>query len=332
MTTTSQKRTQLSTVLPLKTPFIIQMFPAYACNFKCEYCIHAVNTPDRGYISNKKLMDMGLYKKAIDDMTEFSDKIKMLRFAGMGEPLMHPQIAEMVEYAVSKNVAQSIEIVTNGELLTRQLSQKLMDAGLSKLRISLEGICGADYAKHCGKEIDFDKLVEELSYFYKNKKDTVVYIKIIDYMLKTKEQEERFYKLFGDISDQIAIEHLTPTVAEIDYTKVAGDIKLEKSQNGGDILNSKICSTPFYFMQINPDGNVVPCCNTKYPAILGDVNTQGVEQIWNGKVYKNFLSMSLNGTKNSCEECGKCNIYLYGTYKEDLLDAAAETLRGYYHE
>ena len=36
------KRTALADVLPLHTPFVIQIFPVYACNFACKYCIFSV--------------------------------------------------------------------------------------------------------------------------------------------------------------------------------------------------------------------------------------------------------------------------------------------------
>jgi MoaA/NifB/PqqE/SkfB family radical SAM enzyme len=34
------KRTKLADVLPLDTPFVVQIFPDYACNLRCNYCIH----------------------------------------------------------------------------------------------------------------------------------------------------------------------------------------------------------------------------------------------------------------------------------------------------
>jgi len=57
----------------------------------------------------------------------------MIRFAGTGEPLLHKDIAKMVEYAVKMNVAEAVDIVTNGLLLEPDLSDKLIAAGLSSL-------------------------------------------------------------------------------------------------------------------------------------------------------------------------------------------------------
>jgi len=108
------KRNKLKDALPLDTPYMVQFFPIYACNFKCGYCIHSVPVSQRRYITDKTAMDFNLYKKCIDGLSKFPNKVKMIRFAGTGEPLLHKDIAKMVEYAVKMNVAEAVDIVTNG--------------------------------------------------------------------------------------------------------------------------------------------------------------------------------------------------------------------------
>ncbi|MFA7403413.1 MAG: hypothetical protein WC007_05430, partial [Pelobacteraceae bacterium] len=59
-------RTRLADVLPLRTPYVVQMFPIYACNFTCEYCFHSVPRNERGFVSDWPVMKFDLYKKCID--------------------------------------------------------------------------------------------------------------------------------------------------------------------------------------------------------------------------------------------------------------------------
>jgi len=47
------KRNKLKDALPLDTPYMVQFFPIYACNFKCGYCIHSVPVSQRRYITDK---------------------------------------------------------------------------------------------------------------------------------------------------------------------------------------------------------------------------------------------------------------------------------------
>ena len=107
------KRMRLADALPLDTPFSVQIFPVYGCNLACAYCIHSVPPAERGFVAGKVMLDDALYKKCIDGLTEFPRPLKMLRFAGTGEPLLHPHITDMVAYAREKEVAETIDIVTN---------------------------------------------------------------------------------------------------------------------------------------------------------------------------------------------------------------------------
>ena len=314
------KRTPLRDVLPLDTPYLIQVFPVYACNFHCNFCLHALDRSKHGYISDTTLMDLVLYKKCIDDMKQFPRKLKMLRFAAIGEPLLHPQITDMIAYAKQAGIADSVDIVTNGSLLTHELSEKLIDSGLDRLRISVDGISDESFAANTGTKVDFRKYVEQIGYFHEHNKSTHIYIKIIDYMIQKPEERERFFTTFEPICNSIAVEHLTPTIAEIDYDSFSGDIRADKPQNGDVLLQTDICPQGFYMMQINPDGKVVPCCSMKYPAVLGDVKTTSVPEVWNGREFNNFRLRMLDGVKNAGRVCAGCKLYLYDLHEEDVID------------
>ncbi len=324
------KRTYLKDILPLEMPIMLQMFPVYACNFKCEFCIHALDKDQHGYISYEVFMDMELYKKAINDIKATGIKLKMLRFAAIGEPLLHKNIADMIKYAVDMEVADSVDIVTNASLLTRELSDALIDAKLSRLRISIEGLSSEDYKERCSNSVDFNKLVENIQYFYKNKTNTTVYVKIIDYMLKDDEQHKKFHEIFEPICDSIAIEHLTPTIEEIDYDTISDGMDLDKGQNSDTLLDARVCPQGFYMMQINPDGKVVPCCNMKYPAVLGDIKENTVQEVWKGEEFNEFRRNSLCSRATASGVCASCTLYKYGMHKEDNIDDVSTELKEKY--
>lgn len=324
------KRTKLAEVLPLDTPFVIQVFPVYACNFKCNYCIFSIDKKKRGFISDKIIMDFDLYKKCIDDIAEFPNKVKVLRFVGIGEPLLHKNIADMVSYAVSKDVANIVEVLTNASLLTPKLSDSLISAGLERLVVSTQGTTKEKYQNVSGINIDFEEYIENLRYFFNNKGDTQMYIKIVDSALDDKEDEKKFYKIFGDICDTIAIEHIVPMHSEIDYKNVIKDKNMLFTQFGLPVSEVKICPQPFFTLQINPDGKVVPCYSWEYPRIMGDCNNQSVYEIWNGKTFQEFRHTMLNGIKDVCWECANCNMIKYRLFPEDVLDNDVERLKKFY--
>lgn len=319
-------RTILAEVIPIDTPYAITIFPIYACNFKCNYCLHSLSKNRREHISDVISMDFELYKKCIDDIANFPRKLKALHFIGYGEPLLHKDIAKMVEYAVKKEVANVVDIVTNGALLTPQLSRRLINAGLSSLRISIQGLNAQKYKQITGENIDYEVFVENIQYFYGIRKDTRLHIKIIDSALDKEEDQQIFFEIFGDICDTIAIEHLGPVVNSVDYSKIKNSKYFNVNILGNDIIDSKICPQPFYFMQINPDGKCVPCCNANFPVYVGDCNNQSVPHIWNSKEYNSFRKLQLLKEKASNSACARCQQYRYSMFSEEILDNDAERL------
>ncbi|MCZ9940354.1 radical SAM protein [Brachyspira hyodysenteriae] len=162
-----ENRTPLQEIIPLETPFVMHLDSSTACNFKCEFCPSASST-NKDYV--KMNLDLDLYKKAIDDLKDFNNNLKILRFYKIGEPLMNRNIAEMVAYARNSNKVDFIDMTTNGSLLTNELSLKLVDAGLNKINISIEGINSEQYNKYAHYNINFNEFINNLAFLYKNKK------------------------------------------------------------------------------------------------------------------------------------------------------------------
>lgn len=324
------KRTKLSEALPLDTPYVVQIFPVYACNFKCNYCIFSVAKDKRGFISDKIFMDFDLFKKCVDDMTNFPHKIKVLRFVGIGEPLLHKNISEMIHYAVSKNVADTVELLTNGLLLTPLMSDALIAAGLSRLVVSLQGTTKESYQSVCATSIDFENFIEDLRYFFYKKGKAHVYVKVVDTALNCDQDKELFYKRFSDICDTMAIEHTVPIHSGIDYTNVLKGQDMSLTQFGLPVSEIKVCPQPFFTMQINPDGKVVPCYSFEYPGIMGDCHNQSVKEIWSGKEFQAFRRNMLEGLKNASKICQECNIIKYRLFPEDDLKNDAQRLKEFY--
>jgi radical SAM protein with 4Fe4S-binding SPASM domain len=275
-------------------------------------------------------MSLKLYKKCVDDMAGFKGKIKVLRFVGIGEPLLHKDIVEMVSYTSSRKIADKIEMLTNAALLTPKMSDALLSAGLSRLVISLQGTSAEKYKQVSGVDIDFDGLVENLKYFFEHKGNAELYIKIIDCGLEGEDDKKRFYELFGDICDTIAVEYAVPIHTGVEYEGLLKQKVALFTQFGLPVGEVKICPQPFFTMQINPDGKVVPCYSFEYPQVLGDCNNQSVCEIWNGSEFRRFRRMMLDGAKNVCGTCRDCSIIKYRLFPEDVLNDDADRLKGIY--
>ncbi len=317
------ERVELYKQLPLDTPFSVHIFPSFYCNFKCNYCLHSLSEEKLNEMNfHKQFMSMEVFKKSVDDIAEFNRKIKALIFAGHGEPLLNKDIIQMVRYAKEKNVADRVEIVTNGSLLTHELSDLLIEAGLDRLRVSLQGITSKKYKDISDVNVNIDLLIENLEYFCKKKKSTEVYVKIMDISMDSESDFDKFKNMVKDACDISAIEYAIPFVNEIDYSQV-GDLSDKCKQ--GNSGQSQICSMPFYMMVIYPDGGVAPCCSTTLPLSYGNVMEKSLKDIWTSKMLGDFLIRQLGGVKD-IQICSQCTVPGFGLQSGDYLDNAKDEL------
>ena len=318
------QRVNLGEVLPLDTPFSLFIDVCNACNFRCKFC--AIQTNEMKNFK-KQVMSWNLYKKIIDDVTQFPNPLKMLRLTANGEPLINKDLPKMIKYAKKiREVSEHIEIVSNASLLSHELSDALIDAGLDRIRISIEAIDANGYEEICGKKIDWNKFIENIRYFYEHRKQCEVYIKIVDAAVKNEEEKEIFYKEFEDLCDKISIEHVIPIWTG--YKKIYEDFNIEREGLHGHALkNVNICPFPFYSFVVNPDGEVTVCCNDWQRGIsMGNAMVENVCDIWRGEKYKKFLlGMIEKGRTNNHSTCATCEYPIYDAvddldeYRERLL-------------
>lgn len=321
------KRNRLEDNLPLSTPYVVQIFPVYACNFKCNYCHFSIDKEKRKFVTEKIFLDLDLYKKCVDDMCSFPEKIRTFRFVGMGEPLLHKELPEMIAYVKEKQIANRVELITNGSLLTKERSDALIKAGLDRMVISIQGTTAEKYEEVSHIKLDYDGLIEGIKYFYDNKQDTHIYIKVVDVALDGETDRQNFLDLFGDVCDSIGIETAIPLYPDVAFNEVLLQQK-KVTQYGTELQRTDICPQPFYFMQINPDGKVVGCHSiSPYPEIFGDSTTQSVCDIWNGNRFNQFRRRMLDGKEEVCECCKECTLMEYRTFEEDRIYAKRDILK-----
>jgi radical SAM protein with 4Fe4S-binding SPASM domain len=64
------------------------------------------------------------------------------------------------------------------------------------------------------------------------------------------------------------------------------------------------CILPWIHIYANPDGSVLPCSIGDYRLHLGNIQSQSIEDVWNGEKYKTMRKKMLSGEK--CDECAAC--------------------------
>lgn len=322
----NNNRAKLEEVIPLKTPYTITIDPCNLCNFKCNFCAMQVSAKKQQY--QKKIMELGLYKKIIDDITLFPEKLKILRINGQGEPLLNKNFCEMVRYAKQRKVANFIETITNGSQLNPKLNQELIDSGIDRIRISIEALDSIGYKDVAKANIYFDDFVWNIKDLYERSKGKCeIYIKIVDVQLPNNQEKQRFYDIFGNICDRIFVDKVIPLwsdFAEINETyKINGEIGV----HGQAVQNVQVCPYPFYSFLINPEGQVTACCaDWQRKLILGDVSKENLVEIWNGNRIRKLWIDHLKGRKNEYQMCQKCMLPMFDC-NDNIDQFASEILK-----
>ena len=319
----SKERNKLEEVLPLKMPYSLAIDPCNLCNFKCKFC--AIQSSDEKLSYKKKFMEFQLYKKIIDDLSKYTQKLKVLRLSGQGEPLLNQDIVRMIRYAKEKRVADFIEIVTNGSRLNPILNQELVDSGIDRIRISIEEVSQEGYFQIAGAKIDFEKFIANIKDLHaRSENKCEVYIKIVDAAVNTADKKKLFYQIFEDKCDRIWIDQVIPLWSDFQEINDKFEIR-NKGMHGQELQEVKVCPFPFYNLIINPDGDVTACCaDWKRKLIFGNLEKQTFQEIWNGDVLKAFWIDLLSGNKNKYEMCQKCMLPMYDC--NDNIDAFAEQI------
>ena len=104
--------------------------PTTKCNLNCKMCF-------RHTWYDEPMCDLSLedFRHVLETMPR---TVETIFFGGMGEPLFHRNILEMIRLAAQTGV--EVELLTNGTLLTETMINGILDAGLTRLWISIDDL------------------------------------------------------------------------------------------------------------------------------------------------------------------------------------------------
>jgi radical SAM protein with 4Fe4S-binding SPASM domain len=122
------------TAIPL--PSYVQIEPVGQCNLRCRMCPIQFR---ESAADPSACMDFDAFRRLIDQFPALTE----LHLQGMGEPLMHPRLFEMVGYAARRG----IEVTTNSNLtlLTERRAAECVASGLRRMHVSLDGASAQTY-------------------------------------------------------------------------------------------------------------------------------------------------------------------------------------------
>ncbi len=280
-----------------KYPHTIMIEPVSFCNLKCPLC------PTPHLKREKGLMNFGDYKNIIDEVNEY---IFHLRLWGWGEPLLHPEIFEMIKYAKSKKMY--VNLSTNASFLNKEKVKKIIDSKIDNFIVSLDGITSNVYEKY-RKRGNFTNILESIRFLSKYKKEKNSRTKITIQFIVMKHNEHQI-KDFINLIKSYGLDFQIKTVGAMvpeNINKIKKFLPKNPRYNryveGKEKPQKPMCLREAFILQ---NGNVSACCNDAYGEyIFGNIKTQNLKEIWKNKRYRNFREMAQKRKVNNpmCNLC-----------------------------
>jgi radical SAM protein with 4Fe4S-binding SPASM domain len=264
-----------------------------ACNYRCAMC------PSRWRPGQaRELMAPALFRRIVDQAAEHPPAAVVPFFRG--ESLLHPELAPLLAYAKLKGLGP-IQLTTNGMLMDEATARALLDLGLDFISFSLDTVRPEEYAQiRVGG--DFARVMANVERF-------IALRDLGGYRTEVQVSATRTGLNQASIAQFIA--HWRERA---DRTRVY----YEHSQDGrpGSLdcpevprhMPRRPCHKLHTDLVVYCDGRVAACNHDWFrdPA-LGDLNRQGVAQVWRGPAYAALRAQHANPETLTDPTCAGCD-------------------------
>ena len=138
-------------------PIYMEVSPSGGCNHRCIFC--ALDFLDY----EPRFLNIDGYFDFLE--TASQKEIKSIMFSGEGEPLLHPQISEMVIQTKQKGIDTAF--TTNGSLMTPEFLDTSLEY-INWIKISLDAATPETHAVVPGTNAeDYHRIIENITYAVK---------------------------------------------------------------------------------------------------------------------------------------------------------------------
>ncbi|HLO76256.1 MAG TPA: radical SAM protein [Magnetospirillum sp.] len=274
---------------------------ARRCNLRCAMCGHEV------WKSNSGFMEPELFDRVLSECA--ANKVRKLHIlSGQGEPLLHPQVFEMLEKAVAQGL--EVGIVTNGTPLTPERCERLAAMGLAYIQFSFAGWDKESYeATYVGAK--FERVIENLKRMAALTlgSKTHFMIKAVcsgDNWTEVRDRTRAFLASHGvDRVYTVVANNFGGNVQHGTYFEQHGVWSLKKLTHHRRLP----CGVFLKAVGVFCDGTVTACgCyDSNADLKIGHIAEQSLADIRKGAEFRRILDAFRTGDLSGVPMCGKCD-------------------------
>lgn len=288
-------------------PISISIEPTTSCNLRCPECPSGL----RSFTRATGMLEPSVFRSVIDQL---KGTLSYLTFYFQGEPYLNPHFLEMTSYASTFGIYTATS--TNAHYLNDAMARATVESGLDRLIISIDGTTQQSYESYrIGGKLD--KVIEGtkniIAWKRKLKSRTP---HVIFQFLVVKHNEHQIADVY-DLANALGVDEVKLKTAQIYDYENGSDLmptqdrysRYRKLSNGTYRLKNKLlneCWKMWHSCVITWDGKVVPCCFDKDAKfVMGDLNKNSFQEIWQGDTYNQFRSTLLR-SRSEIEICKNC--------------------------
>lgn len=277
-------------------PRIHQIESTNHCNLKCPMCPQPTMKRPKGF------MDFELFKKIIVENKRYIEDVGLHHF---GEALIHPKIVEMVEFASANDIY--VGFSTNVALLKRELSTRLLKAGLRWINLDFDSFDKATFEKF-RVNAKHEQVLKNINDFLAEKEALKSKVEVTVQMIRFDDNKAEYERFFREWRKKgVNHVHLQKYITyDKNVKSVATLVKDEKIKASCH----RMCYYPWRNVVVLWDGRVVPCCGDyegRY--IIGSLEEKTLMQIWNSDKMVALRQNHIDNDFSNNELCKNCTSF-----------------------
>ena len=219
-------------------------------------------------------------------------KTSHFRISSYGEPMLHKKLVDMMELSCAAGIRTSL--INNGSLMTEEVSERLIRAGVVSVEVSAESHLDEVF-KRVKPGIDLATVIGNIRKFLEVRKKlggkTTLLVSIVDQPAANPfiKETTAFYEELG-VDEVLVRTFQTWDIPELIRQK---DLNATKDKLGDNLP----CPYPFERLMVDPGGNYRLCPmddQQKIPA-FGHLHDQTLQEVWQGPRFKYYRESHLNG-------------------------------------
>lgn len=274
-------------------PYVL-IEPVSTCNLRCPFCFQT----DKSFTRKPYMgvIDFNFLKKIVDECEEIG--VGHITLASRGEPTLHKNLTEIIEYISKKKNIFELKLNTNATFLNEKICHSIFKNNMTQIVISADHYEEEKFEK-LRKGSKFKEILKNVDLLFNIRneyyKESITEIRVSGVDVEKNLDRNKFHEFW---------------IKRCDH--VTAGFPLERWDTYNNSIHEDItepCENLWDRMYIWYDGKVNPC-DADYKSYLsyGNVKNLSILETWNSEIINKLRKDHLNKLRLNHKPCDRCGV------------------------